>query len=180
MIYSACKLNKLFNSSLISALRVVSSAYLLLIFLLAILIPACDSSSLAFHMMYSAYKLNKKGDNIQPCHTPFPILNQSIVPCPVLTVASWPACRFLRRQWKWSDVPISLRISQFVVIHTVKGFNVVSEAEIDVFLKLPCFLHDPTNVGNLISALSASSKPSFYNWNFLVYVLLKPHLKDSA
>jgi len=57
----------LFSSSSLSAIRVVSSAYLrLLIFLLAILIPACASSSLAFHMMYSAYKLNKQGDNIQP------------------------------------------------------------------------------------------------------------------
>ena len=58
-----------------SAIRVVSSAYLKLLFLPAILIPACDSSSLAFHMVYSAYKLNKQGDNIQPCHTPFPILD---------------------------------------------------------------------------------------------------------
>ena len=61
----------------------------LLIFLPAILIPACASSSPAFLMMYSAYKLNKLGDNIQPWHTPFPIWNWSVVPCPVLTVASW-------------------------------------------------------------------------------------------
>ena len=74
--------------------------------------------SLAFHMMYSAYKLNKQDDNIQPCHTPFPILNQSIVLCKVLMVASWPAWRFLRRQIRWSDIPISLRIFQFVVVHT--------------------------------------------------------------
>ena len=47
-----------------------------------------DSFSSTFHMMYSAYKLNKQDDNIQPCHTPFPILNQSVVPRPVLTVAS--------------------------------------------------------------------------------------------
>ena len=74
---------------LVSAIRVVSSAYVrLLIFLLAILIPAYDSSSPAFHMIYSAYKLNKQGDNIKPGHTPFPILNQSIVTCLVLTVAS--------------------------------------------------------------------------------------------
>ena len=46
--------------------------------------------------MYSAYKLNKQGDNIQPWRTPFPIWNQSVVPCPVLTVASWPAYRFLK------------------------------------------------------------------------------------
>ena len=71
------------SSSSLSAISVVSSAYLrLLIFLLANLIPACASSSLAFHMMYSAYKLNKQGD------TPFPIWKQSVVPCPVLTVAS--------------------------------------------------------------------------------------------
>ena len=75
-------IKKLFSSSLLSAIKVVSSAYLsLLIFLWAILIPAGDSSSLVFHMMYSAYKLNKQDDNIQPCHTHFPILNQLAVPC---------------------------------------------------------------------------------------------------
>ena len=90
-------IKRLFNSSL-SALRVLSSAYLrLLIFLPAILIPACALSSSDFLMIYSAYKLNKQGDNIQPWRTPFPIWNQSVVPCPVLTVASWPACRFLKR-----------------------------------------------------------------------------------
>ena len=62
-------IKRLFSSSLISAIRVVSSAYLrLLIFLPAILIPICASSSLAFHLMYSAYKLNKQGDNIKPCY----------------------------------------------------------------------------------------------------------------
>ena len=100
-----------FSSSLFSAIRVVSSAYLrLLIFLPAILIPACASSSPVFLTMYSAYKLNKQGDNIQPWHTPFPIWNQSVVPCPVLTVASWPAYRLLRRQVRWSDISISFRI----------------------------------------------------------------------
>ena len=98
-------------SSLLSTIRVVSSAYLrLLIFLLAILIPACALSSPAFRMIYSAYKLNKQGDNIQPWHTPFPIWNQSVVPRRVLTVASWPAYRFLRRQVKWSGILISLWI----------------------------------------------------------------------
>ena len=86
-------IKRLFSSSSLAAIRVVASAYLqLLIFLLAILIPACDSSSPAFLMMYSACKLNKQGDSIQPWHTPFPIWNQS-VPCPVLTVASWPSYR---------------------------------------------------------------------------------------
>ena len=91
-------IKRLFSSSL-SAIRVVSSAYLrLLIFLPAVLIPVCASSSPEFLMMYSAYKLRKQGDNIQPWHTPFPLWNQCIVPCPVLTVASWPAHKFLRRQ----------------------------------------------------------------------------------
>ena len=100
-----------FSSSSLSAIRVVSSAYLrLLIFLLAVLIPDCASSSPAILMMYSAYKLNKQGDNIQPSCTPFPIWNQSVVPCPVLTVASWCAYRFLRRQERWSGIPISFRM----------------------------------------------------------------------
>ena len=92
-------IKRFFSFSPLSAIRVVSSAYLrLLTLLLAILIPACASSSLTFHIIYSAYKLNKQGDNIQPWRTPFPIWNQSVVPCSVLTVASSPACRFFRRQ----------------------------------------------------------------------------------
>ena len=92
-------IKRLFSS--LSAIIVVSSAYLrFLIFLPAISIPACNSSSLAFHMMYFACKLNKQGDNMQPSHTPFPILSQSIVPCLVLTAASWPTYRFCRRQGK--------------------------------------------------------------------------------
>ena len=91
-------IKRLFSSSSLSAIRVVSSAYLrLLIFLTAILIPAYASSNPAFLMMYSAYKLNKQGDNIQPLCTTFPIWNQSVGPCPVLTVASCPAYRFLKR-----------------------------------------------------------------------------------
>ena len=108
---SSFTFNKRLFSSSLSAIRVVSSAYLrLLIFLPAILIPACASSSQAFLMMYSANKLNKQGDNIQLWCTPYPIWNQSVVPCPVLTVASWPAYRFLRRQIRWSGIPISWRI----------------------------------------------------------------------
>ena len=103
-------IKRLFSSSL-SAITVLSSAYLrLLIFLLAILIPACASSSPVFLMIYSVYKLNKQGDYIQPWCTLFPIWNQSVVPCPVLTVASWPAYRFLKRQVRWSGIPISWRI----------------------------------------------------------------------
>ena len=92
-------IKRFFHYSFHSASRVVSSVYLkLLIFFLAILIPACASSSLAFCMMYFAYKLNGQGDNIELWRTPFPISNQSVVPCAVLTVASWPAYKVLRRQ----------------------------------------------------------------------------------
>ena len=112
-------IKRLFSSSSLSAIRVLSSAYLrLLIFLLEILIPSCASSSPAFLMMYSAHKLNKQGDNIQPWCTPFPIWNQSVVPCPVLTVASWPAYKFLKSQVRWSGIPIFFRIFQFIVIQT--------------------------------------------------------------
>ena len=107
-LFSFTLIKRLFSSSLLSARRVVSSAYLrLLIFLLAILIPAYASSNLTFHMMYSAYKLNKQGDSVQPWCTPFLIWSQSVVLCSVLTVASWPAYRFLRRQVRWSGISIS-------------------------------------------------------------------------
>ena len=64
------------------------------------------------------------------------------------------------------------------MIHTVKGFGVVSKAEMDVFLKLSCFFDDPTDVGNLISGSSAFSKSSLNIWKFLVHVLLKPSLEN--
>ena len=128
--------------------------------------------------MYSAYKFNKQGDNIQPWRTPFPIWNQSVVPCPVLTVASWPAYRFLRRQVRWSGIAISWRIFQFLVIHTVKGFGIVNKAEVDVFLELYCFFYDPMDVGNLISGSSAFSKFSLNIWKFPVHVQLKPDLEN--
>ena len=123
-------IKRLFSVSLLSAIRkVVSFAYLsLLIFFLAVLILACNLST-AFHMIGNTCtpmvdscwcvakpiqyckvkkkKLNKQGDNIQPWHSLFPIWNPSIVPYPVLTVASWPAYRFLRRRVKWFDIPIS-------------------------------------------------------------------------
>ena len=67
---------------------------------------------------------------------------------------------------------------QFVVIHTIKGFSLVTEAEVDIFLEFFCFLCDPANVGDLISGYSAFSKSSLYIWKCLVHVLLKPSLKD--
>ena len=135
--------------------------------------------------MYSAYKLNKQCDSIQPWRTPFPIWKQivvpcSIVPCPVLTVTSWPAYRFFRRQVRWSGIPISWRIfhSSLWSIHTVKGFSVVNETEVDAFLELSYIFYDPTDVGTLISGSSAFSKSSLKIWTFSVHILLKPYLEN--
>ena len=70
------------------------------------------------------------------------------------------------------------RISHHFVIHTVIGASIVNEAEVDVFLKLLCLLHDPLNIGNLIPNSSTSSEPRLYIWKFSVHVLLKRSLKD--
>ena len=95
----------------------MSSAYLrLLIFLPAILIPACVSSSPAFLMMYSAYKLNKQGDNIQPWRILFPIWNQSVVPYPILTVASWPAYKFLKSWFNFALLSVCVCVCVCVCV----------------------------------------------------------------
>ena len=73
---------------------------------------------------------------------------------------------------------LSQNFPQFIVIHTVKGFGIVNKAEIDVFLVLSCFSHDPGDVGNLIFVSSAFSKTSFNISKFTVYVLLKPGLEN--
>ena len=113
-------IKRLFSASSLSAIRVVSFAYLrLLIFLPSTLVPACDSSSLAFHMMCSAYKLNKQKDDIQPWHSPFPIL-------PICCSMSGSNCCFLtciqvsRGTGKvvWYS-HLFKNFLQFVVIHTV-------------------------------------------------------------
>ena len=72
----------------------------------------------------------------------------------------------------WKEFP------QFVVIHTFKGFRVVREAEVDVFLEFSCFFYDPVDVGNLISGSSTFSKSSLNIWKFKVHVLLKPGLEN--
>ena len=69
-------------------------------------------------------------------------------------------------------------IPQFVVIHTVKGFGIVTKAEVDIFLKLSYFFKDPADVGSLISGSSAFSKSSLTIWKLLVHVLLKPGLEN--
>ena len=76
-------------------------------------------------------------------------------------------------------MPMSFRIfHNFFVIHTVKGFGIVNKAEIDVFLELSCFFHDPGDVGNLISGSSAFSKTSLNIRKFTVHILLKPGLEN--
>ena len=69
-------------------------------------------------------------------------------------------------------------LSMHACMHTVKGFSMVSEAEVDVFLKFSCFFYGPVDVGNLISSSSAFSKSNLYIWKFSVHILLKPSLKD--
>ena len=67
---------------------------------------------------------------------------------------------------------------QFVVIHTVKGFGIVKQAEADVFRELSCFFDDPVDIGNLISGSFTFSKSSLNIWKFTVHVLLKPSLEN--
>ena len=128
-------------------------------------------------MIYSAYKLNKQGDNKQPWCTLFPIWNQSVVSCPVLTVVSWPSYRFFAGQVVWYS-HLFKNFPQFVVIHTVKGFRIVNKAWVDIFLELSCFFDDPMDVDDLISGSSVFYKSSLNIWKFMVHVLLKPGLEN--
>ena len=84
--------------------------------------------------------------------------NQSVVPCPVLTAAFWPAYR------DRSGGLVCPSLEEFIVIHTVKGFRIVNKAQIDVFLECSCFFDDPADIGNLISNSSAFSKTSLNIW----------------
>ena len=148
---------KALNSSLLSSIRVVSSLCLsLLIFLPAILITAYASSSPAFHIMYSVYKLNKQGYNIQPWHNSFP--NFEPVHCSI----SSSNCCFL------SCIQISQETGKVVwYSHLLKNFPVCCDAQSqrlyksqwsrNSFLEVLSFLYDSANVGNLISGSSAFS-----------------------
>ena len=79
---------------------------------------------------------------------------------------------------RWSDIPTSRIIFQFVVIHTVKGFGIVNKAEIDISLGRSCFFDDPSDVGNLNFGSSAFFKSGLNIWKFLVHVLLKSGLEN--
>ena len=121
--------------------------------------------------MYSARKLSKQGDNMQPClfHSQFWTSQLGLLDHIQVSQKTGKVV------W-WSH--LFKNFPQFVVIHTVNDFSIVYKAEVDVFLALPCFLYDPIHVGNLISDSSASLKPSLYIWKFSVHVLLEPSSKD--
>ena len=165
----------------------MSSAYLrLLIFLQAVLITVCASSSPSFHIMYSAYKLNKSRMAI---HSLDGLLSQ-FGASPLFHVRF---CCFFdlhtggrrqeaggRRQETGKVIWYShffKNFPQFVVIHTVQGFRVVNETEVDVFMEFSCSFYDPVDVGDLISGSSAFSKSNLNIWNFCVHVELKPEVK---
>ena len=130
-------INRLFSSSLLSVIRVVSYANLrLLIFLLAVLIPACDLSSLAFHIMYSAYNLNKQGT----IYSLEVLLSQLEPACSSMSGSCY--CFFLHTAFsrgRSGDLvfPSLEEFSTAVVIHKVKDFSIVNEA--DVCLEFSCF-----------------------------------------
>ena len=112
---------------------------------------------------------------MQPWCTPVLIWNQSVVPRPVLTC--FLTCMQISQdagQVVWYSH--LLKIFQFAVIHTVKGFGIINKA--DVFLEFSCFFNDPTDVGNLISCSSDFSKSSLSIRKFMVHVLLKPGLEN--
>ena len=134
-------------------------------------------TQLSICMMYSAYKLNKQGDNTQPWCTPFPIWNQSIFPCPVLTVPSCPAYRLLRRQITWSGISISKTITVCCDPHSQR-LQHSQFSRIPWFLKIPLLFLWSSICWHLISGSSAFSKSSLYIYKFSVHVLLKPRLKD--
>ena len=154
-------IKRLFSSSLLSAIGMVTSAYLrLLVFLLAILIPTCESSSLAFHMMYYAYKLNKQGDNIQPWHTPFPSWNQ-FIPCLVLIVAPWSTAF-----WTLFVNYEGYFISSKVFLPTVVDIMLIwiKSAHSHLFLLIPKILMFTL----AISCLTISNLPWFMDLTFQV------------
>ena len=129
--------------------------------------------------MYCACKLNKQGDNIQPWCTPFPIWNQSFVPCLVSNCCFLTCIQISQETGKvvWYSHLLK-NFSQFIVIYAFKGFGIINKAEVDVFMEFSWFFDDPTDAGNLISGSSAFSKSGLNIWKFTVHILLKPGLEN--
>ena len=149
-------IKRLFSYSSLSAVREVSSAYLrLLIFLLAILIPACASSSPAFLMMYSACKLNKQGDNIQPWCIPFPIcINNSSYKfrifdlVMILKIITAKRTLFLSFRFVLRKISVSIELYVFPYIHKIKNVNTVK-------------------IWSSIERTWKRKKSNYFQWNFL-------------
>ena len=141
--------------------------------LLTVLIPACASPSSVFRMMCSACELDKQG---QYAALSYAFLYLGPVCCSVFSSNyCFLTCKQVSQEMGKVVWYIHLfeNFSQYVVIHTVTGFSMVNEADINVFLEFLCFLYEPTNFGILISGSSAFSKSSLYTWKFLVHILLK-------
>ena len=115
---------------------------------------------------------------MQFCHTPFPFLNQSVVSCLVLTFGSCTAYKVSQETGKVVWYSYLLKNFPQFMIHTVKGFSIVNEAEADVFLEFFSFFYDPTDIHNLISGSSVFLKSSLNIWKFMVHILLKPGLEN--
>ena len=137
-------------------------------FLLPIWIPACNLTSPAFLTVCSAYRLNKRW---QQTALSYSFLDLEPISCSI----QGSKCCFLTRiqlsqetgKMVWYS-HLFKSFPQFLMLHTVKGFRVADETEVEVFLEFPCFLYDPGNPGNLISGFSSFSKPSLDIWMFLV------------
>ena len=115
---------------------------------------------------------------IQPWCTPFPIWNQSVVSCPVLTAVSWPVYRFFRRQVRCFGIPISVKTFQFVVIHTVKGFGTVNKEEVRCFSGTVLLFWWSSRCWQFVLwLLYAFSKTCLKIWKFTVHILLEPGLE---
>ena len=127
-------------------------------------------------MMYSAYKLNKQSDNILPWCIPFPIWNQPVVLCPVLLHPDLHT-DFSRGRWGGLVLHLFQNFPQFIVIHIVKGFEIVNKAEIDGFQELSCFfiIRQMLVIWYLVSVFS---KTSLNIWKFTVHISLKLGLED--
>ena len=125
--------------------------------------------------MYSAYKLNKQGDNIHSFADLEPV-------CRSMSSSNYcfPTCIQISQEPGQMVLYFHFfkNFPQFVVIHTVKGFSAVNKAEVDVSLELSSFFNDPAEVGTLISGSSVFSKSSLNIWKFTVHVLLKPGLEN--
>ena len=127
--------------------------------------------------MCSAQKLNKESNNIQPCilfsFPTFETVHRSTSRSNCYSFLTLIQVSQETSKGVWYSY-LFKNFPQFLAIHLVKGFSIINEAEVDVFLELPCLLHHPKRIGNLIIGSSASSKSSLYIWKFLVHILLKP------